>query len=68
MVVDDHPEYKKQTYSKQDQNRVRLILDIAKDCLLTLVKTWLALGSPRCSVGWLFVTMPKMAEYTEISF
>ena len=37
----------------------------AKDCLLTLVKSRLALGSP----GWLFVrsfvTMPKMAQYTE---
>ena len=39
--------------------------DFAKDCLLTLVKSRLALGSPGCSVGWLFVTMPKMAEYTE---
>ena len=44
---------------------------IAKDCLLTLAKSRLALGSPGCSVVWLFgclfVTMPKMAEYTEIS-
>ena len=35
---------------------------IAKDCLLTLVRSRLALGSPGCR---LFVTMPKMAEYTE---
>ena len=41
--------------------------NFAKDCLLTLVKSRLALGSPGCSVGWLFVTMPKMAEYTENS-
>ena len=34
--------------------------DIAKDCLLTLVKNRLALGSPGC----LFVTMPKMGQYT----
>ena len=34
----------------------------AKDCLLTLVKSRLALGSPGCR---LFVTMPKMAQYTE---
>ena len=34
--------------------------DIAKDCLLPLVKNRLALGSPGC----LFVTMPKMAQYT----
>ena len=33
----------------------------AKDCLLTLVKSRLALGS----LGWLFVTKPKMAEYTD---
>ena len=39
--------------------------DIAKDCLLTLVKSRLALGSPGCSVGCLVVTMPKMGEYTE---
>ena len=32
----------------------------AKDCLLTLVKRRLALGSP----GWSFVTMPKMAQDT----
>ena len=37
---------------------------IAKDCLLILVKSRLALGSPGCSVGWLFVTMPKTAQYT----
>ena len=36
--------------------------EIAKDCLLTLVRSRLALGSPGCR---LFVTMPKMAEYTE---
>ena len=33
----------------------------AKDCLLTLVKSRLALGSPGCRS---FVTMPKMAQYT----
>ena len=38
---------------------------IAKDCLLTLVKSRLALGSPGHLVGWLFVTMPRMAEYTD---
>ena len=43
------------------------LMIIAKDCLLTLVKRRLALGSPGCLFGWLFVTMPKMAEYTEIS-
>ena len=32
-------------------------VDIAKDCLLTLVKSRLALGSP----GWLVVTVPKKA-------
>ena len=36
-------------------------LFVAKDCLLTLVKSRLALGS----LGWLFVTKPKMAEYTD---
>ena len=35
--------------------------DFAKDCLLTLAKSRLALGPP----GWLFVIMPKMAEHTE---
>ena len=29
--------------------------NFAKDCLLTLVKSRLALGSPGCSVVWLFV-------------
>ena len=48
-------------------DRQKLTKEIAKDCLLTLVKSRLALGSPGCLVGWLFVTMPKMAEYTEIS-
>ena len=38
--------------------------DIAKDCLLTLVKSRLALGSPGCSFVRSFVTMPKMAQYT----
>ena len=38
---------------------------IAKDCLLTLVNSRLALGSPGWLVGWLFFTMPKMGEYTE---
>ena len=33
---------------------------IAKDCLLTLVKSRLALGSPGCSFVWLFVT--RVAE------
>ena len=33
---------------------------IAKNCLPTLVKSRLALGSP----GWSFATMPKMAQYT----
>ena len=39
--------------------------EIAKDCLLTLVKSRLALGSPGCLFGRSFVTMLKMAEYTE---
>ena len=38
---------------------------IAKDCLLTMVKSSLALGSPGWLVGCSFVTMPKMAEYTD---
>ena len=37
----------------------------AKDYLLTLLKSRLALGSPGCLVVRLFVTMPKMAQYTE---
>ena len=37
---------------------------IVKDCLLTMVKSRLALGSPGCSFGRSFVTMPKMAQYT----
>ena len=36
----------------------------AKDCLLTLAKSRLALGSPGCSFVCLFVTMLKMAQYT----
>ena len=41
---------------------------IAKDCFLTLVKSRLALGSPGCrSFVRSFVTMPKMAEYTQFS-
>ena len=39
-------------------------LHIAKDCLLTLVKSRLALGSPGCLFVCLFVTMLKMAQYT----
>ena len=39
--------------------------NIAKDCLLTLVKSRLALGSPGCLFVRSFVTMPKMAEYTD---
>ena len=38
---------------------------IAKDRLLTLVKSRLALGSPGWLFGCSFVTMPKMAEYTD---
>ena len=38
--------------------------DFAKDCLLTLAKSRLALGSPGCSFVCLFVTMLKMAQYT----
>ena len=42
---------------------VCFIFLFAKDCLLTLVKSGLALGSPLfvCSG----VTLPKMAKYTE---
>ena len=39
--------------------------NFAKDCLLTLVKSRLALGSPGWLLGCLVVTMPKMAQYTE---
>ena len=39
--------------------------DFAKDCLLTLVKSRLALGSPGWLVVRLVVTKPKMAEYTD---
>ena len=38
---------------------------VAKDCLLTLVKSRLALGSPDCLFVRLVVTMPKMAQYRE---
>ena len=41
------------------------LITFAKDCLLTLVKSRLALGSPGCLFGRSFVTMPKMAQYTE---
>ena len=37
---------------------------IAKDCLVTLVKSRLAIGSPSCLFVRSFVTMPKMAQYT----
>ena len=37
----------------------------AKDCLLILVRSRLALGSPGWLLGCLVVTMPKMGEYTE---
>ena len=37
---------------------------VAKDCLLTLVKSRLALGSPSCLVVRLVVTVPKMAKCT----
>ena len=39
--------------------------NFAKDCLLTLVKSRLALGSPGWLLGCLVVTMLKMGEYTE---
>ena len=41
------------------------LANIAKDCLLTLVKSRLALGSPGCLFVRSFVTMPKMAQYKE---
>ena len=47
--------------SKKSQNVDFIDRDFAKDCLLTLAKSRLALGPP----GWLFVIMLKMAEYTE---
>ena len=47
---------------KRLQINYKSLHSIAKDCLLTLVKSRLALGSPGCR---LFVTMPKMAEYTD---
>ena len=40
----------------------KTVHQIAKDCLLTLVKSRLALGSPGCLFVCLFVTMPKMAQ------
>ena len=46
---------------KRLQINYKSLHSIAKDCLLTLVKSRLALGSP----GWLVVTMPKMGEYTQ---
>ena len=44
---------------RQKDAEESLHCDVAKDCLLTLVKSRLALGSPGCR---LFVTMPKMAQ------
>ena len=37
-----------------------VVFIVAKDCLLTLEKSSLALGSP----SWLFVTILKMTQYT----
>ena len=51
----------------EDQRIVFAKSFFAKDCRLTLVKSRLALGSPGCSGVRSFVTMPKMAEYTENS-
>ena len=50
-----------------DKQMSKVHKNVAKDCLLTLVKSRLALGSPGCLCGCSFVTMPKMAEYTENS-
>ena len=46
------------------QGQCNCIVSFAKDCLLTLVKSRLALGSPSCSFVCSFVTMLKIAQYT----
>ena len=51
--------------SSSSTSSVSIFGIFAKDCLLTLVKSSLALGSPGCLIVRLFVTMPKMTEYTD---
>ena len=51
--------------SSPSASSVSILGIFAKDCLLTLVRSSLALGSPGCLIVRLFVTMPKMTEYTD---